>query len=67
MYMETGNVSAATNFVPIINIISILKAIFINAVDTTHFLITVLSTALYGSVFLLIGYRLINSERVLNK
>lgn len=67
MYMETGNVSVATNFIPIINVINILKAIFINAVNTTHLLITVLSTAIYGVVFLLVGYWLINSEKVLNK
>ena len=67
MYMETGNVSIATNFIPIINVINILKAIFINAVNTTHLLITVLSTAVYGFIFLLVGYLLINSERVLNK
>ena len=67
MYMETGNVSIATNFIPIINVINILKAIFINAVNTTHLLITVLSTAVYGIIFLLVGYWLINSEKVLNK
>lgn len=67
MYMETGNVSVATNFIPIINVINILKAIFINAVNTTHLLITVLSTAVYGIIFLLVGYWLMNSEKVLNK
>ncbi len=67
MYMETGNISIATNFIPIINVINVLKAIFINAVNTTHLLITVLSTAVYGVVFLLVGYWLINSEKVLNK
>ena len=67
MYMETGNISIATNFIPIINVINILKAIFINAVNTTQLLITVLSTAVYGVVFLLVGYWLINSEKVLNK
>ena len=45
----------------------VLKAIFINAVNTTHLLIIVLSTALYGVAFLLVGYWLINSEKVLNK
>lgn len=67
MYMETGNISVAASFIPIINVINILKAIFISAVSTTHLLITVLSTAVYGIVFLLVGYWLINSEKVLNK
>lgn len=67
MYMETGNISIATNFIPIINVINILKAIFINAVNTTHLLITMLSTSLYGIIFLVIGYRLINTEKVLSK
>jgi hypothetical protein len=46
---------------------NILKAILINAVNTTHLLITVLSAAMYGVVFLLVGYWLISSEKVLNK
>ena len=67
MYMETGNASVATNFIPIINVINVLKAVFIDAINTAHLSLTVLSTALYGIIFLLIGYRLINSESVLNK
>lgn len=67
MYIETGNISIATSFIPIINVINMLKAIFVNVVDLTHLLITVLSTAVYGAVFLLVGYWLINSEKVLNK
>ncbi len=67
MYMETGTLSAKANFIPIINVINMLKAIFIDAVNITYLLATVLSTVLYGAVFLLIGYRLIDSEKVLNK
>ena len=67
MYMETGNISIVTNFIPIINVINILKSIFINAVNSTYLLITVLSTALYGGVFLVIGFYLINGEKVINR
>ena len=67
MYMEAGNVSLATNFIPIINVINALKTVFIDAINTTHLFITVFSTALYGIIFLLIGYWLINSENILNK
>lgn len=67
MYMETSNVSTVTNLTPIINIIYILKSIFIHSVDMINLLITVLSTALYGVIFLFVGYWLINSETVLEK
>lgn len=67
MYMQPGNVSVAINFIPVINVINILKAIFINAQNTIHLLITVLSTVFYGIIFLVMGYWLLNSEKVVQR
>jgi hypothetical protein len=67
MYMEANSISNVTCLIPFINMIHILKTIFINAVDLTHLWITVGSNAAYALLFVMIGYRFINSERVLNK
>ena len=67
MYMETGNMPAATNFIPIINVINVLKGIFMNAINTDQLIITVLSTMVYSIIFLCIGYGLINGERISSK
>ena len=67
MYIETGNVPLFMNMVPIINIVTALKAVFINAVDGVGLWLSVISTAVYGILFLFLGYSLINSERILDK
>lgn len=67
MYMEAGNTSISTALIPIINIIYVLKSIFINSINIKHLSITVASTMLYGILFLLIGYRLMNSEKILSR
>ena len=67
MYMQTGNMPFALNFVPFINTIAGLKSIFLNVIDPTNILIAICSTLLYSLVLLYIGYRVINSEKILNK
>ncbi len=67
MYIETGNISTATNFIPIINTLNALKAVFSGTTIATHFIITIVSTTIYGLFFLLIGYALMSSEKVISK
>ena len=67
MYMETGNAPIAVSLIPIINVINTLKSIFIDTIQHTQLLVTIISTALYGIIFLLVGYHLINSEKILDK
>ena len=44
MYMQTGNMPFALNFVPFINTIAGLKSIFLNVIDPTNILIAICST-----------------------
>lgn len=67
MYMETGTSSWVINIIPFINVISTMKAVFTNTMSTANLWITVLSTMVYGAIFLLLGYRLINREDLLTK
>ena len=67
MYIETGNVPVVINYIPIVNTINALKSVFLDTVNMEHFFITVASTFVYGLIFLMIGYRLMNSEQVLSK
>ncbi len=69
MYMESSELSAAINVIPIINTINILKIVF-NDIYQQHIddiLITVFTTLLYGVIFFVIGYKIIKSEKVLDK
>ena len=66
-YLETGTASAVTAVIPIINIIYALKSIFIDTIEPMQLIITVVSTVAYGIGFLLIGYWIINGEKVLSK
>lgn len=67
MYIETGTAPITMNLIPIINVINALKSIFIDTAQHTQLLVTVASTAFYGIIFLLIGYHLINSEKILDQ
>lgn len=67
MYMETGNLPLFISLVPIVNIIAALKSVFIDVIHPTNLILTIASTAIYGMVFLAVGYKVINSEKVLAK
>lgn len=67
MYMETGNMAFSINFIPFINTIVALKSIFINVIDPINILVTVGSTIIYSVILLFVGYKIINSEKILNK
>lgn len=65
MYMEIGDTTTTSTFIPIINTITALKSIFINLIDLKQLIITIFSTFLYGTLLLFLGYRLMNNEKVL--
>ena len=67
MYMETGNINASVNFVPFINTILSLKSVFMNVINPVNILITVGSMVTYSTVLLFAGYKILNSEKILNK
>lgn len=67
IYLDNGSISLGIAFVPIINIINILKMIFLNVVKTKYLILTVMSTLVYGFLFLSVGYVFINSEGILSK
>ena len=67
MYMQTGNMPFSINFIPFINTIIGLKSIFLNVIDPMNMLITATSTLLYSVVLLILGYRVINSEKILSQ
>ena len=67
MYIEIGKIPLVTNFIPITNVINMLKAIFVDTISYTQLLITLFSTIMYGIIFLVGGYCLINSEKILDK
>ena len=67
MYIETGNINFAINFIPFINTIVTLKSIFLNVINPISVLVSVGTTLLYSIVLLIIGYKIMNSERILNK
>ena len=67
MYMQTGNMPFSINFIPFINTIIGLKSIFLNVIDPMNILITATSTLLYSVVLLILGYRVINSEKILSQ
>lgn len=67
MYMETGNINESVNFVPFINTILSLKSVFMNVINPVNILITVGSMVTYSTVLLFAGYKILNSEKILNK
>lgn len=67
MYMETGNMNFGVNFIPFINTIAGLKSIFLNVIDPINILVSVCSTVFYSIVLLIIGYKIINSEKILSQ
>lgn len=67
MYMETGNMPISRSFVPVFNVLGALKSIFIDVVQPEQIVITILTNLVYGVIFVFIGQKIINSEKVLSK
>lgn len=67
MYMETGNMNFGINLVPFINTIVALKSVFLDVIDPINILVSVSSTLIYSVVLLFVGYKIMNSEKILNK
>ena len=66
-FMETGTAPLYMSFVPIFNVIGALKSIFINVIQPEQIVITVVSTVVYGLIFLFIGQKIMDSEKILDK
>ena len=69
MYMESSEHPVVISVIPVINTINVLK-IVLNDIYQAHINdigITILSTVCYGLIFFVLGYKIMNSEKVLDK
>ena len=67
IFMETGNAPLSRSFVPVFNVLGALKSIVIDVVQPEQIIVTIFANIIYGVIFVFIGQKMMNSEKILSK